>query len=371
MKYFVIAGEASGDLHGSNLVRQLKEKDTGAEIMAWGGDRMIQQGADVRKHIRELAFMGFVEVLMNLQTIMKNFRLCKSQVESFKPDALILIDYPGFNLRMAKWAHKNNIKVIYYISPQVWAWKKSRVKTIRRTVNEMFTILPFEKEFYSKYGMNVRYEGHPLIDAIENFKNSENNFILKDDKKPILALLPGSRKQELKKMLPRMLEASDAFSQSHRIVMSAVSLLPKEVYDTGGRDIEIVTDQTYTLLSKAQCAFVTSGTATLETALFRVPLVVCYKANALSYMIAKRLVGKNIQFISLVNLIAGKEVCRELIQRDLTRENMVYEMKKLIPPSEERSRVLSEYDLLYAKLGGAGASARVAEGIFKSVKTDI
>jgi len=365
MKYFVIAGEASGDLHGSNLVKQLKEKDPDAKIMAWGGDRMIQQGADVRKHIRELAFMGFVEVLLNLRTIMKNFRLCKSQVAAFKPDAVILIDYPGFNLRMAKWAHKNNLKVIYYISPQVWAWKKSRVKTIRRTVNEMFTILPFEKEFYANHGMNVRYEGHPLIDAIENFKNIPENSRLEDNGKPILALLPGSRKQELKKMLPRMLEASDAFSETHRIVMSAVSLLPKEIYNTGGRNIEIVTDQTYTLLSKAQCAFVTSGTATLETALFRVPLVVCYKANAISYMIAKKLVGKNIQFISLVNLIAGKEVCRELIQRDLNKENMVHEMKKLIPPCDERNQMLSEYDLLYAKLGGPGASSRVAEGIVK------
>jgi len=365
MKYFVIAGEASGDLHGSNLIKHLKLKDETAEIQAWGGDRMIQQGADVRKHIRELAFMGFVEVLMNLRTIMKNFRLCKSQVEAFNPDVLILIDYPGFNLRMARWAHERNIKVIYYISPQVWAWKKSRVKTIRRTVNEMFTILPFEKEFYSKHGMNVRYEGHPLIDAIGNFKNTPAESILADNGKPILALLPGSRKQELKKMLPRMLEASDAFADSHRIILSAVSLLPKELYDTGGRKIEMVTDQTYTLLSKAQCAFVTSGTATLETALFRVPLVVCYKANAISYMIAKKLVGKNIQFISLVNLIAGKEVCRELIQGDLNRENMVNEMKKLIPPCRERDQMLSEYDLLYTKLGGAGASERVAEGIIK------
>jgi len=363
MKYFVIAGEASGDLHGSNLVKHLRLKDASAEIQAWGGDRMIQQGADVKKHIRELAFMGFVEVLMNLRTIMRNFRLCKSQVEEFKPDVLILIDYPGFNLRMAKWAHEKKIKVIYYISPQVWAWKKSRVKTIRRTVNEMFTILPFEKEFYSKHGMNVRYEGHPLIDAVEDFKKNSSSTTLTDSEKPILALLPGSRKQELKKMFPLMLEASDAFSSTHRIVIGAVSLLPKELYNTGGRNIEIITDQTYALLSKAQCAFVTSGTATLETALFRVPLVVCYKANAVSYMIAKRLVGKNIQFISLVNLIAGKEVCRELIQSDLTRDNMVNELKKLIPPQPARDAMLSEYDLLYSKLGGAGASERVATQI--------
>ena len=365
MKYFIIAGEASGDLHGSNLVKHLKLKDANAEIQAWGGDRMIQQGADVRKHIRELAFMGFVEVLMNLRTIMRNFRLCKSQVEEFKPDSLILIDYPGFNLRMAKWAHEKNIKVIYYISPQVWAWKKSRVKTIRRTVNEMFTILPFEKEFYSKHGMNVRYEGHPLIDAVEDFKNNSSSSTIADSEKPVLALLPGSRRQELKKMFPLMLEASDAFSSTHRIVIGAVSLLPNELYNTGGRNIEIITDQTYALLSKAQCAFVTSGTATLETALFRVPLVVCYKANAISYMIAKRLDGKNIKFISLVNLIAGKEVCRELIQSDLTKGNMVNEMKKLIPPQPSRDVMLSEYDLLYSKLGGAGASERVATRVIE------
>lgn len=363
MKYFVIAGEASGDLHGSNLIKHLKLNDTNAEIKSWGGDRMIQQGADVKKHIRELAFMGFVEVLMNLRTIMRNFRLCKAQIAEFKPDALILIDYPGFNLRMAKWAHEKKIKVIYYISPQVWAWKKSRVKIIRRTVNEMFTILPFEKEFYSKHGMNVRYEGHPLIDAVEDFKNNNTQTDWNDSEKPILALLPGSRKQELKKMLPLMLEASDAFSSTHRIIIGAVSLMPSELYNTEGRNIEIITDQTYALLTKARCAFVTSGTATLETALFRVPLVVCYKANAISYMIAKRLVGKNIQFISLVNLIAGKEVCRELIQRDLNKDNMVNEMEKLAAPGEERTRMLSEYDLLYARLGGKGASERVAKQI--------
>ena len=369
MKYFIIAGEASGDLHGSNLVKHLKLKDANAEIQAWGGDRMIRQGADVKKHICELAFMGFIEVLLNLRTIMRNFRLCKLQVENFNPDALILIDYPGFNLRMAKWAHEKKIKVIYYISPQVWAWKKSRVKTIRLTVDEMFTILPFEKEFYAKHGMNVHYEGHPLIDAIEDFKKNSSSTILADSEKPILALLPGSRKQELKKMFPLMLEASDAFSSTHRIVVGAVSLLPKELYNTGGRNIEIMTDQTYALLSQAQCAFVTSGTATLETALFRVPLVVCYKANAISYLIAKRLIGKNIQFISLVNLIAGKEVCRELIQGNLNKVNMVNEMKRLIPPQLSRNSMLSEYDLLYSKLGGEGASERVATQIIKICKS--
>lgn len=369
MKYFIIAGEASGDLHGSNLVKHLKLKDEAAEIQAWGGDRMIRQGASVKKHIRELAFMGFVEVLMNLRTIMRNFKLCKLQVESFNPDVLILIDYPGFNLRMARWAHERNIRVVYYISPQVWAWKKSRVKIIRRTVDEMFTILPFEKEFYDNHGMTVKYEGHPLIDAIEGYKDNGAQSEFQNHEKPILAILPGSRKQELKKMFPLMLEASDAFADSHKIIISAISLLPKELYNTGGRDIEIVTDQTYALLSNAQCAFVTSGTATLETALFRVPLVVCYKANAISYMIAKKLVGKNIRFISLVNLIAGKEVCRELIQRDLTKDNMIEEMRKLIPPNPAREKMLSEYDLLYAKLGGSGASERVASQIVNICKS--
>jgi len=363
MKYFIIAGEASGDLHGANLIKNLKFKDPNAEISAWGGDRMIQQGADIKKHIRDLAFMGFVEVLLNLKTIMRNFRLCKSQIEAFKPDTLILIDYPGFNLRMAKWASEKNIKVIYYISPQIWAWKKLRVNIIRKYVDEMFTILPFEKDFYAQHGVQVHYEGHPLIDAIEEYRSHSTPLDFHSNGKPILALLPGSRKQELKKMLPEMLKASDAFKDTHQIIIGAVSLLPKEIYNTNGHTVTIVTDQTYALLAQAQCAFVTSGTATLETALFRVPLVVCYKANPLSYYIARKLVARNIRFISLVNLIADKEVCRELIQGDLTKDNLVSEMKKLIPPEPGRAAMFAEYDLLYSKLGGAGASARVADQI--------
>lgn len=367
MKYFIVAGEASGDLHGSNLAKHLILNDSNAVIQAWGGDRMSQQGVEVKKHIRELAFMGFVEVLLNIRTILRNFETCKSQIEAFAPDALILIDYPGFNMRLAKWANKKKIKTIYYISPQVWAWKKSRVKVLRRTVDEMFTILPFEKDFYAKYGMKVHYEGHPLIDAIEDFK--KNISVKKNtDDKPILALLPGSRKQEIKKMLPVMLQASDAFSDTHRIIVAALSILPKELYETNRKNIEIITDQTYNLLSNAQCAFVTSGTATLETALFKVPLVVCYKANALSYLIARQLVGKNIKYISLVNLIAEKEICTELIQDKLTKENMIYEMKKLIPPQPLRNTMLSEYDLLYSKLGGSGASERVASKIINICK---
>ncbi len=367
MKYFIIAGEASGDLHGSNLAKQIALLDVDAEICGWGGDKMIAQKVEVKKHIRELAFMGFVEVLMNLKTIMRNFKLCKQQILEFKPDALILIDYPGFNLRMAAWAKEQNLKVIYYISPQVWAWKKSRVKKIRRDVDFLFPILPFEQAFYQKYDVETEYYGHPLIDAIEEFKKNPSKIDLPTDK-PVLALLPGSRKQELKRMLPLMLQASAKYKNTHRIVVGAVSLLPQELYNTTGYDVTLLTDQSYNLLSNADAAFVKSGTSTLEAALFRVPQVVCYKANAISVWIARRLVGKNIKYISLANLIVGKEICTELIQSKLNVTNMTHEMDKIISPSPTREKMLSEYDLLYKQLGGAGAPARVAKRIVEICK---
>lgn len=362
MKYFIIAGEASGDLHGSNLATQLALFDSQAQLIGWGGDKMAEKGVVIKKHIRELAFMGFVEVLLNLRTIMRNFRLCKQQIVDFNPDALILIDYPGFNLRMAEWAKKQNLKVIYYISPQVWAWKKSRVKKIRRDVDILFPILPFEQEFFQNHGVETEYFGHPLIDAIEEFQRTPPKTKLPTDK-PILALLPGSRRQELKRMLPLMLNASAKYKETHHIVIGAVSLLPAELYNTQGFDVSILADQSYVLLSSADAAFVKSGTSTLEAALFKVPQVVCYKANALSVWIARKLVGKNIKYISLANLIAGKEICTELIQADLTVANMNREMDKILFPSGSRKKMLSEYDLLYKQLGGVGAPARVAQRI--------
>jgi lipid-A-disaccharide synthase len=362
MKYFIIAGEASGDLHGSGLVKQLFLQDKDAKIQAWGGDKMIKAGADVKKHIKDLAFMGFVEVISNLKTILSNFKLCKSQIESFKPDVLILIDYPGFNLRIANWAKKNNLKVVYYISPQVWAWKKSRVKKIKRDVDKMLVILPFEEQFYAKYGMSVTFVGHPLVDAINDFRQNISGQA-ETAEKPILALLPGSREQEIKRILPQMLEAVEEFYETHRIVIAAVSVLPKEIYNIASEKIEFVFDDAYSLLSKAECALVTSGTATLETALFKVPLVVCYKANLISYFIAKKLVARNIKYISLVNLIAGKMVCKELIQNDLQKDKIVEELRKILPNQPRRNEMLAEFDELEKKLGTNGVANRVANEI--------
>ncbi len=367
MKYFIIAGEASGDLHSANLAKAIKAIDHDASFEGWGGDQMMQSGVLIKKHIRDLAFMGFIEVLLNLRTIMKNFRLCKQQILTFRPDVIILTDYPGFNLRMAKWARKNNIRSVYYISPQVWAWKTSRVKNIRRDVETMLTILPFEKPFYSRFGMEVQYVGHPLVDAVDSFKIDPRYPDIPSDK-PVLLLFPGSRRQELKKILPEMLRASKAFKETHRLVIAGVSHLPRELYPEESENITVIFDSPYPLFSIANAAFVKSGTSTLEAALFKVPQVVCYKANPISVMIARWLIGRKIKFISLVNLIADKEICRELIQDELNQQNMVAEMNKLIFNQEERNKMLSEYELLYTKLGGSGASARAAASIIKTIQ---
>lgn len=357
MNYYIIAGEASGDLHASNLIKELKVLDVNAQFRCWGGDLMKEQGAHLVKHYRELAFMGFTEVLMNLRKILKNIDFCKKDILEHKPDALILVDYPGFNLRIAEFAKAAGIKVFYYISPQIWAWKQSRVHKIKRVVDKMFVILPFEKEFYKRFDYNTDFVGHPLLDAVANYSNQPNSLSVTTDK-PIIALLPGSRKQEIAIMLPLMLSMRKYYSKYQFVIAGAPSQT-QEFYQTfiADSDVKIVFNQTYQLLQKAHAAIVTSGTATLETALFGVPEVVCYKGGAISFAIAKQLV--KVKFISLVNLIMDKEIVKELIQNELNESNLKIELDKLLNP-ENRNRILKDYAELIEKLSGSGASKKTA-----------
>jgi lipid-A-disaccharide synthase len=367
MKYYIIAGEASGDLHGSNLMKSMFEKDPSSEIRFWGGDLMQQTGGTLVKHYKDLSFMGFAEVIMNIGTILKNISFCKSDILKFKPDALILIDYPGFNMRIAKFAKKQGIKVHYYISPQIWAWKENRIHKIKRDVDKMYVILPFEKEFYEeKHHFPVHFVGHPLIDAIANRtqvkeKDFREKFQLSN--KPIIALLPGSRKQEIKKLLAVMLKMADKFTDYQFVIAGAPSqdfefykpFIKKE-------NVQFISNKTYDLLSVSYAAVVTSGTATLETALFKVPEIVCYKTSWISYQIGKRLV--DLKFISLVNLIMNKEVVKELIQDDFNEKNLEKELHKILN-LKNRQAIFLDYFELEKKLGGKGASKKVAELIIK------
>lgn len=366
-KLYVIAGEASGDLHGANLVRALFRR-AGHEplkVRAWGGDRMQQAGAEVVKHYRELAFMGFTQVLFNLRTIMGNIRACKADILAFRPDALVLIDYPGFNLRIADFARRNGIKVYYYISPQLWAWKASRVKIIRRAVDRMFVILPFEKEWYAKHGVEVEFVGHPLLDALER-----EDLTWSDpgpgDGRPLVALLPGSRVQEIERMLPAMLATVQRFPR-HRFMVAAAPAVPADVYQRHMRDlpVQLVHDRTYALLKHARAALVTSGTATLETALIGTPEAVCYSGSAVNVWLAKRLI--KVPFISLVNLIMGREVVRELIQRDMRPDKLEQELHRLLNEGPYRARMLADMAELREKLGGPGASQHVADHLWISL----
>ncbi|MCB0736620.1 MAG: lipid-A-disaccharide synthase [Bacteroidetes bacterium] len=355
MKYFIIAGEASGDLHGANLIRAIKEKDAQAEFAFWGGDQMAEASkTEPLKHISELAFMGFVEVLANLKTILANFKLCEKHIQEFEPNKVILIDYPGFNLRMAKHIKSINLPVIYYISPQVWAWKENRVKKIKQYVDQMLCILPFEKAFYQKWNYETAYVGHPLLDVVAQFQAA----VEKIDNAPI-ALIPGSRKQEIAKMLPIMLKTATKFPNENFIVTGAPAINESFYYQFQLPDnVQIMFGQTHQIMHKAKAALVTSGTATLETALFNTPEVVCYKGNYISYLLAKQLV--KIKYISLVNLIMDKEVVKELIQGDFTAKNCIAELQKLLS-QQGRATMLAEYKTLRTKLGGVGASARAAE----------
>jgi lipid-A-disaccharide synthase len=369
MRYYIIAGEASGDLHGSNLIKELKKLDSTAEIRCWGGELMQQAGGELVKHYRDLAFMGFVEVITNLPTIIKNLKFCKQDVAAFKPDALILIDYPGFNLRMAKWAKHNDITTIYYISPQVWAWKESRVKSIRKTVDKMLVILPFEQEFYGKWDYNVEYVGHPLVEVIEHAQSDTQTPPPGIDsplnEKNIIAVLPGSRKQEVAKKLPIMLEASRHFPEYRFIIAKAPSIEDAfyQSFLDSYKHARSIRNKTYELLMQSKAALVTSGTATLETALFGVPQVVCYKGSPISYQIAKRLV--KVKFISLVNLIMDREVVKELIQAELTAENIRTELSKVLNDRSHAARMKQDYAELKQLLAkGGNASYKAAKSIY-------
>ena len=370
MKYYIIAGEASGDLHGSNLMKAIREVDPDAAFRFWGGDCMQQQGGQLIRHYRDLAFMGFIEVVANLRTIAGNLRFCKQDLDEYRPDALILIDYPGFNLRIAEYAHQQGIRVFYYISPQVWAWKKGRVKTIRQVVDKMFVILPFEKDFYLEYDYEVEFVGHPLLDAFEDYPfMKEGEFLQKNnlDSRPIVAMLPGSRKQEISKMLHVMLSVVPFYKEFQFVVATAPSV-EKEFYRKllGNRDVQMVENQTYNLLKYSYAAMVTSGTATLETALLEVPEVVCYKGNFFSYHIAKNIV--DVKYISLVNLIADKEVVKELIQNDLNVKNLKKQLDLLLFNRELRKRMIGDFKDLKRKLGGTGASRKTAGIIYQMLK---
>lgn len=372
MKYYIVAGEASGDLHGSNLIKALKQKDPEADFRCWGGDLMEAAGGDLVKHYRDTAFMGFLEVALHLRQILNNIKICEIDILLYEPDVLILIDYPGFNLRVAEYAHEHGIKVVYYISPQVWAWKKNRIHNIKRCVDEMIVILPFEKEFYEKHGVSVHFVGHPLLDAIDsNIRNSlevkqfrEKNGLSDDD---IIALLPGSRKQEIVKMLPTMLEVADKYPQ-YQFVVSAVSWQSEDLYFKylKNRNIKFVTDQTYPLLLNAKAALVTSGTATLETALLGTPQVVCYKGTHVSYVIAKHLI-KGINYISLVNLILDKPCVTELIQYEMNTKRLTEEFEKITLDETNIARMKAEYAQLHNILADSHASENAAEVIVKTI----
>ncbi len=372
MNYYIIAGEASGDLHASNLMRELKKLDAKASFRCWGGDLMKEQGGALVKHYRELAFMGFAEVLINLRTILKNIDLCKKDILSHRPDALVLVDYPGFNLRIAEFAKRNGIRVFYYISPQVWAWNESRVQHIKKFVDRMFVILPFEKEFYKKHNYEVDFVGHPLLDALDQRKEAKEPFREFSkrnglNEKPLVAVLPGSRKQEIEKMLPVMAKMSGHFP-GYQFVAAGVSTQQKEFYDSliGTNSVKVIFGKTYDLLEQSTAALVTSGTATLETALFGVPEVVCYKGGEVSFRIAKWLV--KVEFISLVNLIMGKEVVKELIQSEFNENNLRTETGKILNDPGYRNAMCAELEELKIKLGGPGASAKAAQKMFSLLK---
>ncbi len=384
MKYYIIAGEASGDLHGSNLIKELKRLDPAAVIRCWGGDKMQEAGGQLVKHYRDLAFMGFTEVLRNLRTILRNLKFCKEDILQFKPDALILIDYPGFNLRITKWAKQQKLfielgaKVIFYISPQVWAWKENRVKSMKETIDKMLVILPFEKDYFkNKWNWDVEYVGHPLVEVIERHKEQAASDLLAAPSRsfgeaspgwkgpdPIIALLPGSRKQEIIKKLPVMLEVSKHFP-SHQFIVAQAPAVSDDFYKLFTDrypNVSIAKNKTYDLLLRAKAALVTSGTATLETALFAVPEVVCYKGSPISYQIAKRVI--KVKYISLVNLIMDRLVVKELIQDELTVENLEKELNDLLHNKERLAMLRKDYHELKNLLSeGGNASAKAAKSI--------
>lgn len=374
MKYYVVAGEASGDLHASNLIAELYRNDKDAQFRGWGGDKIKENGVELVRHIKDYSFMGFTEVLMNLGTLLKSIAFCKKDILKYDPDVIILIDFPGFNLRIAEFAHKKGYKVVYYISPQIWAWKQSRIKKIKAYVDQMLVILPFEKEFYKKFDYEVEFVGHPLLDAIDYYKKSSvNNQFLADNDlndKPIIALIPGSRKQEIIRILNIMISVKENFKDFQFVIAGAPSI-SEEFYKTicPPDSVKIVFNKTYDLLMHSKAALVTSGTATLETALFDVPEVVCYKGSGISYQIAKRLV--KIKYISLVNLIMNKPVVVELIQDDLNKANIIASLFEVLYNSDVIKEIKEDYIILKEKLGGSGASYNAAACITKFLDNNI
>ena len=354
MKYYIIAGEASGDLHGSNLVKSIFQKDPDAEIRAWGGDLMKSEGTDVVMHISQLAFMGFWEVITNLHQISKNFKFCRKDVIDWQPDVLVMIDFPGFNLKLVKWFKERNIKIVYYISPQVWAWKAKRVKDIKLYVDRLVVILPFEKEYYAERDVEVDYVGHPLLDCVADHDDHKI--------KGQIALIPGSRKQEIKTMLPVMLQAASAHPECTYKITQAPGM-PEELYTEitsrfPALSCELVQESTYKSMAESEVALVTSGTATLETALHNTPQVVCYKGNWISYWIARSLV--NVKYISLVNLILDEPLLTELIQGDLDKTRLSSELTLLLE-DKEQNRQKEAYSRLKDILANKGASERTAD----------
>ena len=372
MKYYIIAGEASGDLHASNLVAEIKKKDKKAEFRGCGGDLMKAQGVDLLKHYRTMAYMGFVEVAVNLKKVLGNIAMCKKDILDYHPDVVILVDYPGFNLRIADFAHENGFKVVYYISPQIWAWKRRRVHKIKHSVDKMLVILPFEEEFYKRYGVDVTFVGNPLLDELAKVGTGNRSIFLRrnslGERREIIALLPGSRRQEVKRTLPVMIKVASHFP-NYQFVVAGVSSLDRSLYKDimGQSDVFFVENQTYELLQNSSAALVTSGTATLETALFSIPEVVCYKATDFSYRLAKWMI--KVKFISLVNLIMDREVVKELIQGDLNEDNLVKELDQLLHNGKRQRRLLEDYEELKDKLGNVGASEKAAEVIIESLKT--
>lgn len=364
MKYYIIAGEASGDLHGASLIKAIKSSDKNADIRCWGGDLMKNAGGNLIKHYKELSFMGFWEVLINILKIFKNLKFCKNDIIKFEPNAIVYIDYPGFNLRIAKWARKKGYNNHYYISPQVWAWHERRVYSMKKNIDSLYVILPFEKAFFEeKHNYQVNYVGHPLMEHIPNITVQGNVFgeLGLDSNKPLITFLPGSRKQEIKKILGVMLKVIDNFP-NYQFIIAGAPNIDLEFYQKiiNGKSVKVIKAETYNLLSNSKAALVTSGTATLETAIFKIPQVVCYKTSFISYFLAKIFV--NIKYISLVNLIMNKEIIKELIQSDCSKNNIVKELKKVLE-TKNREKLSIEYDQLISMLGQSGSSKRIAKDI--------
>ncbi len=373
MRYYIVAGEASGDLHASNLIKAIRQIDPEAAFRGCGGDLMCDAGAELLLHYKDMAFMGFWEVFVNLKTVLGNIKRCKTDIMEWGPDVLVLVDYPGFNLRIAEFAKQRGLKTVYYISPQIWAWKKGRIKQIKRDVDEMMVILPFEKAFYAKNGMDVHYVGHPLLDAVSRDlpERPEVRDFRKDnglDDREIIALLPGSRRQEVNALLPQMLTMAEIFPQ-YQFVVSTVSWLPKELYDRHlqGHNVRTVCGNTYALVANAKAAIVASGTATLETAMIGTPQVVCYAGSEISYLIAKHLIS-GINYISLPNLIMDAPVVTELIQHDYNRERLEKELRLITEDAENVAAMKAQYKELYTKLGSGSASMNAAEVVVAAAK---